>query len=146
MEPIKDYWKAREQAHKVLGETNDCSVFAVAIGCAVDYDMAHYALEAQGRRKGHGAYTWQIMKAIQDLGYAVQDLTQPARKLGGKTLLTLQRVMAHPQMPLGRYVIITSSHAVGWDGTAILDWATETRKRVTQVWRITKPGATDNGG
>ena len=53
------------------GETNDCSVKAVAVVCGVSYAVAHEALRVAGRKNRKGAYTGQIHNAMAALGKKV---------------------------------------------------------------------------
>ena len=54
------------------GEVNDCSVIALAIGCGVDYETAHQALEKLGRKDGRGVNLLTIEAAASALGYDLE--------------------------------------------------------------------------
>lgn len=63
-----DAYRAEANA---LGETNDCSVRAVAAACGVSYREAHTALAKCGRKRREGCYVQQIHDAVRMLGFEV---------------------------------------------------------------------------
>jgi len=62
-------FESLELMARSMGETNDCSVKAVALACNVRYEDAHRALARQGRKNRRGSSTSAILRAIKSLGF-----------------------------------------------------------------------------
>ena len=60
-------YKALDAISDSMGETNDCSVKAVAMFCNVRYTEAHRALAVVGRKKGRGTTPDRIKTVCDSL-------------------------------------------------------------------------------
>ena len=60
-------FKALEAISNSMGETNDCSVKAVAMFCNVRYTVAHAALAKAGRKKGKGSTPDRIKDVVDSI-------------------------------------------------------------------------------
>jgi len=134
-------------ASNAIGEKNDCSVKAVALACGVEYEVAHRVLASHGRRKGHGAYTTDILKAVDDLGFKPQrifnqDFIDQYPK-GHRDVL--RSVTTHHPARFNdvwadgnTYMMFTRSHVLTVINGVNHDWTNGRAMRVISVYKITK--------
>ena len=109
-------------------EDNDCGVRALAVACAAPYVESHAAFKQLGRVDAMPVSPYLMKMAAYWLGYKLQDYPRPA----GCTLESCGRYLADA---VGGYVILTRDHAVGmWNGE-IIDWARDSKQRVTQIFK-----------
>lgn len=87
----------------VKGESNDCSVTALAIATGVGYTKAWQVLRDLGREKKRGVYNGIIRKAAVNLGFSAIDW-QPA-----KPITLAKFIKIHKR---GRFIAYTKDHAV----------------------------------
>ncbi len=88
----------------VKGESNDCSVTALATATGVGYTKAWQVLRDLGREKKHGVFNSIIRAAAINLGFSATEW-QPAKPI------TLARfIKIHKR---GRFIAYTKDHAVG---------------------------------
>ena len=121
-------------ASNAKGETNDCTVRAIAVSTGVDYDIVHDALRARGRRNRRGAYERQWLPAIQDVGFQYEIVTH---KFSGRTARTIESELRRRG---GRYIVKVARHAIGFDGEKFIDWAAGRLNRVKVVYQIRPAG------
>lgn len=113
---------------------NDCAVCAVALSTGHQYADAYRALEKQGRRKGRGAYIYEIQSAVEDLGY---EMTQVAPKdwKGAKTFASAAKKLKN-----GTYLIHKwnqrSGHIAALVDGDVLDWANGRRFQLREVYSV----------
>jgi hypothetical protein len=62
------------------GETNDCTVKAVAIAAGVTYEVAHAACALHGRDFGKGLQPYKYHKALKYLGFKVTKIVDAERE------------------------------------------------------------------
>lgn len=128
------------------GETNDCSVKAVAIACNVEYSVAHAALKAAGRKDRKGSYPNEIHAAIVSLGYKVVSVrSQDIISQYPGTHKNLQSVTTHhPERfakvweQMGTCLIYTVGHISALKDGKLHDWAVGRAKRATWICKVTK--------
>ena len=60
-------FKALDAISDSMGETNDCSVKAVAMFCNVRYTVAHRALSVVGRKKGRGTTPNKVKTVVDSI-------------------------------------------------------------------------------
>lgn len=109
-------------------EDNDCGVRALAVACAAPYAESHTAFKLLGRLNAMPVSPFLMKQAATWLGYELQRYPKPA----GATLKSCGRYLADA---VGGYIILTCDHAVGmWNGE-IIDWARDTKQRVTQIFK-----------
>ena len=73
-------YRALDAISNSMGESNDCSVKAVAMFCNVRYTVAHAALAAEGRKKGKGSTPARIKAAVDKLTGKTHDYIFPLDK------------------------------------------------------------------
>lgn len=122
------------EASRLHGENNDCTVRAIAVSTGVDYSTVHTALAKRGRRRGRGAYERQWLPAIKDVGFTYTDVTA---QFDGRTCRSIEPELRRKG---GTYIVKVARHAVGFDGEKFIDWAAGRLNRVKNVYAITKPG------
>lgn len=115
-----------------FGETNDCTVKAVAIVTNNDYSEAHQALAALGRKHGNGAYFSQWNGACEALGYSLhREATITAR-----TVRTVVEQLEADKV----YIIQSTAHVSAVVNGEVLDWAEGRLKRVKAVYQVLPTG------
>ena len=124
--------QAHMDARNDLGETNDCTVRAVATACDIDYKVAHAAIAKRGRKHRQGAYDHQYMGAVEDLGFHYSDVTQKFLDDGCKTAMRFGEFAK----PGHRYVVIVAGHAAGWNGEKFVDFISGRRHRIKTVYHV----------
>ncbi len=109
-------------------EDNDCGVRALAVACAAPYVESHAAFKQVGRLHALPVSPFLMEQAAAWLGYKLKAYPTPA----GCTLESCRQYFAHT---VSGYIILTCDHAVGmWNGE-IIDWARESKQRVTQIFK-----------
>ena len=112
-------------------EDNDCGVRALSVACAAPYVESHAAFKQVGRVDGGPVTPFWMEQAAERLGYTLSDYPTPA----GATLVSCGRDLADT---VGGYLILTCDHVVGmWNGE-IIDWARESKQRVTEIFLAEK--------
>ena len=133
-------------------ESNDCSVIAIAVATGLDYDTCHAALAKQGRRRGQGAYTIQMIKAVNDLGFEMTwdyNIEDNARKeLSEKYNVNNKWFSPHvvkkyelESLKVGGQIWMTRGHAIGVMDGIVNDWTEEKLRKVNAIFRVTKKTA-----
>lgn len=120
---MKKHYESFNKASQRKGETNDCSVIALAAVCAISYDKAHELMSQAGRKKGQGAYTWQTAQAIRWLGYDVEVV-----KTKHKTFGQVEEAAAKGKMP-GSYLLCGVRHIAGMRRGELCDWTSRSTGR-----------------
>lgn len=115
-----------------MGETNDCTVRALAVALDGDYTQAHSAMAGNGRKKGQGAH-WTIWKqAFKDCGFALDDVTN---NFDGATIRTVEREL-RARGDRRKYMFSVRGHVAAWDGTETIDWAKGRLHRIKTIYHI----------
>lgn len=122
---------AEQSAHR--NETNDCSVRALAVVTGEDYEAAHRALQAEGRKHRKGSTMPAIAKAAKRLGYTM--IRGDRRNYVAKTVRTAER---DRNLRRGAFMLEVRSHVAGMVDGQIVDWSEGRLHRIKAVWEITK--------
>lgn len=117
-------------------ETNDCSVRALAVVTGEDYEAAHSALQAEGRRHRKGVNMLQIVRAAKRLGYTM--VRGNRRDYVCKTVRTAER---DRRLQRGAFMLEVRRHVAGMKDGNIVDWSDGRLNRIQRVWEITKDAA-----
>lgn len=132
-----------------LGETNDCTVKAVAIATGEGYDKAHAHLKSLGRKPRKGFFWHQdsvvgwknypvnqyplgtegYITGLHRLGYKATEVTD----FDAKTVISLER---DPKLAKGRYIIEVRRHALAMVDGQVIDHSKGTRRRPNKIWKI----------
>ena len=118
--------QAIKKSSAAQGETNDCTVIAVAIATGKAYDEVHNIFRRCGRKRRRGCSTWTVEKALSVLGFKVEKL----EKWKGKTCTSLDL----PRKD--NYIAFTCNHALAVKFGLVKDWSAQRRNRITEVWKI----------
>jgi len=134
-------------ASAAKGETNDCTVRALAAAGNVSYDEAHAALAKHGRphRKGPKAEAfrplpddgWYVgcpafQNACKELGVGFEFL--PHRDYSAKTMITAER---DPALKSGNYVAYVRGHVAAIVDGTVIDWSQGRRHKIKTIWKLT---------
>lgn len=114
---------------KIKKDDNDCSVKALAIACNVPYGDAHRTMQMNGRKTNKGAYGYQILRTIRNLGCDYVEVL----RWKGKTTKTLDLPREH------RYLAITCNHALAVQFGLVKDYSATKNMRIEKVYRIVNP-------
>ena len=79
-------FRAVEKSSNRWGETNDCTVKAVAIAAGVSYETAHAACALHGRNHRKGMSPHKYHKALEYLGFKVTKIVDASREREIRTL------------------------------------------------------------
>ena len=122
------------------GETNDCSVIAVAAATGCGYNKAFKALENEGRKPNRGATLTKILRATEALRYEL---------VPAQTILTL--IMSRSVsdvVPIGTiarhigdegtWLAVTRSHIACVRDGVLLDWTDGRRHQVKRLFYVRK--------
>lgn len=127
-----------------MGETNDCSVKAVALVANVSYAQAHEALKQRGRKERKGAYTHDIIAAVRATGKEVTLVDQrsiianypsPHRDVL-KGLTTHHPRRFNKAWPKGRYLMFVKRHVAAVIDGELHDWTVNKAKRVQALYEV----------
>lgn len=132
------------QASAAMGETNDCTVRALAIAGAVAYQEAHAAMKAAGRRDRHGP------KAFGRLEQGVRRIDCPAITKAARALgIDIRRMEKHeyraktvssaprdPKLQAGHYIVLVRGHALAVVQGEVCDWTEGRKHQVKEVYEL----------
>ena len=127
------------------GETNDCTVLALAAAGNVTYEEAHAALKKHGRknRKGPKAQTVIVngqrhvgchafQEACRELGIGFRVMA--SEEFDAKTMTTAER---DRKLSNGRFVAYVRGHVAAIVDGTVVDWTQGRRHRIRSVWQLT---------
>ena len=136
-------FKKMSKSSNKWGETNDCSVKAVAIATGVNYETAHGKCALRGRSYRKGLSAGAIGHAVRDLGFVV-DKVESKHKMSptlwrqkyssSMTIGAMQRAGIIPKR--GVYLVFTRSHVLCVRAGQIHDWTDGRRHRITSVYHV----------
>lgn len=109
------------------GETNDCTVKALAQVCSISYEKAHNILRRLGRKGRDGTSMTNVFNAVRGLGYSVEK-----SKVFGNTI-------GNSYIPRNKiFLIETSSHVIAAREGKALDYTEGRKHRILEVWEVKK--------
>ena len=125
-----------------MGETNDCSVKAVAVVTGLSYAEAHALCRQFGRRNRKGMFPIQYHAAIKSLGFTIEKLiagnangSTSHRLMKCKTIVTLGRNL--PKR--GVFLVRVRGHVLAARAGKIHDWTEGRRHRIEAIYRVSRP-------
>jgi hypothetical protein len=135
-----------DRASQSKGETNDCTVKALAAAAHVHYDDAWEALNRNGRpfRKGPKAMRRVINgkrhivcpaleKAANELNCDFRILDH--NEYRAKTMITAAR---DHRLAKGDYICMVRGHVAAVVDGSVIDWTEGRRHRITEVYELTR--------
>ena len=146
-------FEAYREISKAMGESNDCTVRAVAACCGVTYQVAHEACAKQGRQKGKGLWLPRMFDAIRSLGFKVERMhvSEEVELLGVlknyhvKNLTTRQVAMFAEHFGKTRrwdsydgVILSTAGHVAAYSKGAVHDFGASRALRVDSIYRVVK--------
>lgn len=140
------------------GESNDCSVVALAVVTGLSYKLCHKALSDAGRVPRRGVQYHKIISSLELLGFKLSNIiyfknTRPfasgfqkelfdrypplyrPKNITTKHFKMLPQVFSHLKNP---YLVFSNGHVSGFINGELHDWAANKSPRVTEMWEITK--------
>jgi len=122
------YQKIKAAAERA-GESNDCSVKALALTTKLTYGQAHKALRKLGRKKRKGTSLSALLAAYEDVGYSAKPIDFRAK--------TVATVPKDPSFQAGEsYLVHVRGHVLAVQGRDVLDWTAGRRYRILTVYHV----------
>jgi hypothetical protein len=124
------------------GETNDCTVKALAVALAIPYDQAYlYAKRSLNRKRNVGT-TGKVLQRAFSFDKSFTELKGKAikttyKQVDGKmldrdmTIGTFARVY-----PSGTYYIVVSKHALVVKDGIVFDHSDKPKRRIKMAWKV----------
>ncbi len=126
------YSSCKEKSFE-YGERADCTVRAIAITTREGYEMTHYALEEQGRRRRSGTSIANMKTACSELGYTMEKVEFGAWHARARTAITAARLGWQ-----GSFVLVYDKHVAAMVDGEVFDWVKGRRHRLENIYRITE--------
>lgn len=131
-ERLEKLYKTTLAKSDEYGESCDCAVRAVAIATGEGYDMAHYFMTENGRKKRRGTYFYTTLEVLKDLGYSCVKIDKPEDI---KTAITLER---HGGDLMGSFLVRFPEHLAAFVDGRLLDYYKGRRCRVRSLYKVEK--------
>jgi hypothetical protein len=140
------YKEMKAKANR-YGETNDCSVLAIALVTGASYEAAHDALTAVGRDWREGTSVEAIGEALERLGFVILRTWTPAR-LALQAGLQRKRVTtadmgldpdAWEDIP--DMIFYVPGHVAAFKNGKVHDWTNDRTAPILEGWEITRKNA-----
>ena len=156
----KLFEKVKKRSRK-WGESNDCTVKALAIATGISYEQAHGLLALRGRSYRKGTSMSNVWSAIHELGWTATTIVDRPMverherwsQMGHKMTTTdeVKKIRKHELFKAktiktlsdylpsrGIFLVETSSHVLCVRAGQIHDWTKNRRHRITQIHRISR--------
>ena len=136
-------FKKMSKSSNKWGETNDCSVKAVAIATGVNYETAHGKCALRGRSYRKGLSESRMLRAVKDLDFVTEPVKNNHKMSptlwrqkysSSMTIGAMQRAGVIPKR--GVYIVFTRSHVLCVRAGQIHDWTDGRRHRITSVYHV----------
>jgi hypothetical protein len=134
--------KAIGAPEKYQGETNDCTVKALAVSLDIPYDQAYlYAMRSFNRRRNTGP-TPNVLKRAFSSDKAFTELQSKALKTTYKQVdgRMLDREMTIGTFvktyPSGTYYVVVSRHALVIKNGIVYDHSDKPKRRIKLAWKV----------
>ena len=135
-----------QSSASLSGETNDCTVKALALATGISYQEAHQELAARGRKRGKGTNFFGVTEAIQARGFEVTRVSPESFiRRYPKSHQILQNITTHHPERFNRvwrdghtYLCSVGGHCLTVINGTTHDWTRGHAKRVHLIYRITK--------
>lgn len=126
------YNECNEKSYS-YGERADCTVRSIAITTGEGYELAHYALEEQGREPKSGTSIGNMTRACKELGYTMERMRRADYIEHAKTAITAARLGWQ-----GAFVLSFDTHVAAMVDGQVFDWIKGRRHRIHNIYKIVK--------
>ena len=126
-------------ASKRMGETNDCSVKAVAMSGRVSYAIAHAKCKEHGRKPKRGMSEIHILFVLRSMGFDVTLIRNRNQRQKNGSKFTPKTVGSVCKS--GYYVAFTRNHVLPVINGEVYDWTSGRNHHITTIWKITRKRA-----
>lgn len=139
------YLSLRDDAARVaIGETNDCTVVAIAAATGLPYLTCHNAMAKRGRKDKSGSSIIETLNAISDLGFVCERVDAyaiidgyPAPHRDVLVSVTTHHPDRFPNhWPKGTFLMFTRGHALCIKDGVNMDHTRGTAKRAIAIFRV----------
>ena len=130
-------YEACDKVGKSMKDTAYCSVIALATACQIPHKKAYAMMQAQGRPHRDGAYTWQSMRAVKELGFEFEDVY--SKYPNAKTPISAAKVLPKDKT----FMIVVRGHIFTVRNGNVEDWTEGRKHRITDIFEI-KPTQSKN--
>ena len=134
--------KAIGAPEKFKGETNDCTVKALAVALDIPYDQAYlYAMRGFNRKRNSGP-TPNVLKRAFSFDKAFTELQGKALKTTYKQVdgRMLDREMTIStfvkRYSSGTYYVVVSRHALVIKDGTVIDHSDKPKRRIKMAWKV----------
>lgn len=121
-------------------ELNDCAVIALALATGTDYAKTHATLKANGRPDRKGTPWIASARALRDLGFRAEGITDFGRRMQNGRLecraRTVASIPSDPYFTKGTFLVNVRGHILCVVDGQVLDWTDGRRHRIVAVWRV----------
>ena len=129
------------QEAKTLGHGGPCGPIALAILTEQTYLDAVKLCDTDGHHtptKGNGLKTTSMLSLLHELGYSMEDVTDEARQLGGKTIQSVGWILRenNTHFSKGKLLIQTRDHFAAVKDGIIHDWSSGRKMHIVRLYRI----------
>ena len=127
---MKNLYTGLNKRSAALGESNDCSVIAVAAATSSSYEVSWEAHLMSGRRRRKRSSYESTFDALRLLGFEAVRV----RHFKARTLVTLEREL--PKR--GVFLVFVRGHVLCARAGRIHDWSAGRRHRIRWVYRVVR--------
>ena len=135
---MKHYKHSYEELAKIgrryYGDTNFCSVLAVAVVADISYGKAFHAYRRVGRFTGKGTHRATQQMVLKKFNVSVRLDRDKTYGYEGKTLNNVLRDCKHWT---GRYLVYVRGHVLAIRDGVCEDWTAEgSRRQVVSIYKV----------
>ena len=114
----------------LVHDRGHCGPLAIAITANLPYDIVrqHVVLEGLYKPRSGGMLVSNMIKALQDFGFTVKLRSVKHETGANRTPRTIGRYY-----PTGRYIAITSTHALALVNGKVEDWTRERKHKIYEL-------------
>lgn len=113
-----------------INEKNDCGVVALALAGGIPYLEANRVLALYGRKPKASTFLYQIHEGLSHIGLVYEEIDLPKET-------TLRALSRSAWAYKGIYLVFTASHVACMRDGMLIDWAIDTQRRITNLYKIT---------
>jgi hypothetical protein len=128
------YSELAKIGNRYYGDTNFCSVLAIAVVADISYGKAFHAYKRAGRRTRQGTYIQMQNSVIKSFNLKMTPDFDKMAIYQGKTL---NNVLNACKNWSGRYLVYVRGHVLAIRDGICEDWTAEgSRRKVTTIYKV----------